>query len=64
LGLSIVQDRLDFFTKKYKSNFEVSIHDLTDEASGKAFGTQVVVTLPKLIMENYKNRKENEKTAQ
>lgn len=52
LGLSIVNDRLDFYSKKYAGDFHFTVEDLVDE-SGKALGTKVVVTLPRLLLENH-----------
>ena len=52
LGLSIVNDRLDFYSKKYAGDFHFLVEDLVD-ASGKALGTKVVVTLPRLLLENH-----------
>ena len=54
LGLSIIQDRLDFFSKKYKGNFNFTVYDLKDETLDKATGTKVVLNLPKLMVENPK----------
>ncbi|MCB0374100.1 MAG: histidine kinase, partial [Muricauda sp.] len=45
LGLSIIQDRLDFFSKKYKGNFNFTVYDLKDEKLDKATGTKVVLNL-------------------
>ncbi|MBW8199041.1 sensor histidine kinase [Flagellimonas abyssi] len=50
LGLSIVQDRLDFFSKKYHEDFSYTIYDIKDEETGKALGTRVIVNLPKLMV--------------
>lgn len=54
LGLSIIQDRLDFFSKKFKGNFNFTVYDLKDEKLDKATGTKVVLNLPKLMVENPK----------
>ena len=54
LGLSIIQDRLDFFSKKYKGNFNFTVYDLKDEKLDKGTGTKVVLNLPKLMVENPK----------
>ncbi|WP_228236739.1 histidine kinase [Allomuricauda sp. M10] len=51
LGLSIIKDRLDFFSKKYQGDFNFAIHDLVDEKSGKPLGTEVVIHMPKLMPE-------------
>lgn len=48
LGLTIVQDRLDFFSKKYHEDFSYTIYDIKEEETGKALGTRVVMKLPKL----------------
>ncbi|RUA19182.1 MAG: hypothetical protein DSY83_00810, partial [Flavobacteriia bacterium] len=52
LGLSIIKDRLDFFSKKYMGDFNFIIHDLMDEKSGKPLGTKVVIQMPKLMPES------------
>ena len=52
LGLSIIQDRLDFFSKRYKGNFNFIVYDLKDDKSAMAMGTKVVLNLPKLVVEN------------
>jgi len=54
LGLSIIQDRLDFFSKRYKGNFNFTVYDLRDKKSDKAMGTKVVLNLPKFVVENAK----------
>lgn len=51
LGLSIIKDRLDFFSKKYQGDFNFAIHDLVDKKTGKPFGTEVVIQMPKLMPE-------------
>ncbi|WP_108245537.1 histidine kinase [Muricauda brasiliensis] len=50
LGLTIVQDRLDFFSKKYHEDFSYTIYDIKDEETGKALGTTVIMNLPKLTV--------------
>tara|TARA_Y100001933_G_scaffold214761_1_gene220990 strand:- start:13097 stop:13723 length:627 start_codon:yes stop_codon:yes gene_type:complete len=50
LGLSIIKDRLEFFSKKFKDDFHVKIIDLKDETTGMAKGTKVVLSLPVLIV--------------
>lgn len=52
LGLTIIKDRLDFYSKKYDGDFHFSVEDLAD-GSGKALGTKVVVALPRLFSENH-----------
>ncbi|RIV44548.1 histidine kinase [Flagellimonas pelagia] len=51
LGLSIIKDRLDFFSKKYQGDFNFAIHDLVDKKTGKPLGTEVVILMPKLMPE-------------
>ncbi|SHI34029.1 sensor histidine kinase [Pseudozobellia thermophila] len=50
LGLSILQDRLDFFSKKFKEEFKVRVIDLKEEKTGKPMGTKVVLSLPILTV--------------
>lgn len=47
LGLTIIRNRLDFFSKKYNKSFDYSIEDIKDK-SFKICGTRVIVTIPKL----------------
>lgn len=53
LGLSIIQDRLEFFTKKYSGDFKFDVVDLLDDKTGAALGTKVVLTMPILIMDGH-----------
>jgi len=55
LGLSIIQDRLDFFSKKHKGNFNFKVYDLKNDKTGEALGTKVILTLPKIVVENDKS---------
>ncbi|MCK0161126.1 sensor histidine kinase [Allomuricauda sp. F6463D] len=53
LGLSIVRDRLEFFSKKQKKDFSFGIHDLKNDETGEVLGTRVIVNLPKLTTKRY-----------
>ena len=44
VGISIVEDRLEFFTKKYNKEFGYVIHDVIEKQEAK--GTKVVLELP------------------
>ncbi len=50
LGHSIIQDRLEFFSKKFNDDFHVRVIDLRDEATGIVKGTKVVLSMPILVV--------------
>ncbi|MFY0714883.1 histidine kinase [Seonamhaeicola sp. NFXS20] len=50
LGLSIIEERLRFFSKKFKTDFDLKLFDLMDEKTGKSKGTKVELSIPILMV--------------